>query len=107
MTASLVTTSLCLRFAEPLLRPPLLVDGCDGPRMGAIRGVGRWLTSRRSNGSVARKQYRYWRGHRKPRLYTRDPDGSTPAGRWWLLETIRTYALENLSESGETNETGR
>ena len=38
-------------------------------------------------------------------LVTRD--GSTPAGRWRLLETIRTYALEKLSESGETNETGR
>jgi len=38
-------------------------------------------------------------------LVTRD--GSTPAGRWRLLETIRTYSLEKLSESGETNETAR
>jgi len=38
-------------------------------------------------------------------LVTRD--GSTPAGRWRLLETIRTYALEKLSESGNTNETAR
>src|SRR5215472_4215450 len=38
-------------------------------------------------------------------LVTRD--GSTPAGRWRLLETIRAYALEKLSESGETNETAR
>lgn len=28
-------------------------------------------------------------------------DGSSPAGRWRLLETIRTYALEKLAESGE------
>jgi predicted ATPase/DNA-binding winged helix-turn-helix (wHTH) protein len=38
-------------------------------------------------------------------LVTRD--GSTPAGRWRLLETIRTYALEKLSESSEANETAR
>jgi predicted ATPase/DNA-binding winged helix-turn-helix (wHTH) protein len=38
-------------------------------------------------------------------LVTRD--GSTPAGRWRLLETIRTYALEKLSENGKTNETAR
>src|SRR5215471_4014174 len=38
-------------------------------------------------------------------LVTRD--GSTPAGRWRLLETIRAYALEKLFESGETNETAR
>src|SRR5262249_48317421 len=38
-------------------------------------------------------------------LVTRD--GSTPAGRWRLLETIRAYALEKLSESGEANETAR
>jgi predicted ATPase len=29
-------------------------------------------------------------------------DGSAPAGRWRLLETIRAYALEVLAESGET-----
>jgi predicted ATPase len=34
-------------------------------------------------------------------------DGSTPAGRWRLLETIRSYALEKLAESGEANETAR
>src|SRR5262249_43820982 len=38
-------------------------------------------------------------------LVTRD--GLTPAGRWRLLETIRSYALEKLAESGETNKTAR
>lgn len=30
-------------------------------------------------------------------------DGSTPAGRWRLLETIRAYALEKLAEIGEVS----
>ena len=30
-------------------------------------------------------------------------DGSAPAGRWRLLETIRAYAFERLAESGEAN----
>ena len=34
-------------------------------------------------------------------------DGSTPAGRWRLLETIRAYALEKLAERDEVNETAR
>jgi non-specific serine/threonine protein kinase len=34
-------------------------------------------------------------------------DGSAPAGRWGLLETIRAYALEILAESGETEQTVR
>jgi predicted ATPase/DNA-binding winged helix-turn-helix (wHTH) protein len=29
------------------------------------------------------------------------PDGSTTAGRWRLLETIRVYALEKLGDAGE------
>jgi predicted ATPase/DNA-binding winged helix-turn-helix (wHTH) protein len=31
-------------------------------------------------------------------------DGSTPGGRWRLLETIRAYALEKLAESGEAQQ---
>jgi len=34
-------------------------------------------------------------------------DGSTPTGRWRLLETIRAYALERLAESGETEQAAR
>jgi predicted ATPase/DNA-binding winged helix-turn-helix (wHTH) protein len=34
-------------------------------------------------------------------------DGSTPSGRWRLLETIRTYALEKLVESGEVGVAAR
>jgi predicted ATPase len=34
-------------------------------------------------------------------------DGSAPAGRWRLLETIRAYALELLEESGETDQVAR
>jgi non-specific serine/threonine protein kinase len=34
-------------------------------------------------------------------------DGSAPAGRWRLLETIRAYALEVLAESGETEPVAR
>jgi predicted ATPase/DNA-binding winged helix-turn-helix (wHTH) protein len=34
-------------------------------------------------------------------------DGSTPAARWRLLETIRAYALEKLSESGEAEQSAR
>jgi non-specific serine/threonine protein kinase len=34
-------------------------------------------------------------------------DGSAPAGRWRLLETIRAYALEILAESGETEQIER
>jgi tetratricopeptide (TPR) repeat protein len=30
-------------------------------------------------------------------------DGSSPTGRWRLLETIRAYAAEKLAESGEAN----
>jgi predicted ATPase/DNA-binding winged helix-turn-helix (wHTH) protein len=38
-------------------------------------------------------------------LVTRD--GSTPAGRWRLLETIRAYALEKLAERDEVDTTAR
>ena len=38
-------------------------------------------------------------------LVTRDE--SAPAGRWRLLETIRAYALERLSESGEAERVAR
>ena len=38
-------------------------------------------------------------------LVTRD--GSTPAGRWRLLETIRAYALEKLTERDEVDATAR
>jgi predicted ATPase/DNA-binding winged helix-turn-helix (wHTH) protein len=34
-------------------------------------------------------------------------DGSTPAGRWRLLETIRAYALLKLSETGEIDSARR
>ena len=34
-------------------------------------------------------------------------DGSTPTGRWRLLETIRGYALEKLADSGETEQIAR
>jgi predicted ATPase/DNA-binding winged helix-turn-helix (wHTH) protein len=34
-------------------------------------------------------------------------DGSSPTGRWRLLETIRAYALEILAESGETEQLTR
>jgi predicted ATPase/DNA-binding winged helix-turn-helix (wHTH) protein len=34
-------------------------------------------------------------------------DGSAPAGRWRLLETIRAYALEKLAESRETEQAAR
>jgi predicted ATPase/DNA-binding winged helix-turn-helix (wHTH) protein len=34
-------------------------------------------------------------------------DGSTAAARWRLLETIRTYALEKLVESGEAEHSAR
>ena len=34
-------------------------------------------------------------------------DGSSPAGRWRLLETIRAYALEKLAESGEVSMAAR
>jgi predicted ATPase/DNA-binding winged helix-turn-helix (wHTH) protein len=34
-------------------------------------------------------------------------DGSAPAGRWRLLDTIRDYALEKLAESGETEQVAR
>ena len=34
-------------------------------------------------------------------------DGSAPTRRWWLLETIRAYALEKLAESGETEQAAR
>jgi predicted ATPase len=34
-------------------------------------------------------------------------DGSAPDGRWRLLETIRAYALEKLTESGESEHAGR
>ena len=34
-------------------------------------------------------------------------DGSTPAGRWQLLETIRAYALEKLVERGEASVAAR
>jgi predicted ATPase/DNA-binding winged helix-turn-helix (wHTH) protein len=34
-------------------------------------------------------------------------DGSAPAGRWRLLETIRAYALEKLAESGEIEQAAR
>ena len=35
------------------------------------------------------------------------PDGSTPTGRWRLLETIRAYALEKLAEPEEVDATAR
>ena len=35
------------------------------------------------------------------------PDGSSTAGRWRLLETIRAYALEKLAEAGETEKAAR
>jgi predicted ATPase/DNA-binding winged helix-turn-helix (wHTH) protein len=35
------------------------------------------------------------------------PDGSAPADRWRLLETIRAYALEKLAESGEAEAAAR
>jgi len=31
-------------------------------------------------------------------------DGSAPAGRWRLLETIRAYALEKLAGSGDAEQ---
>jgi non-specific serine/threonine protein kinase len=34
-------------------------------------------------------------------------DGSAPSGRWRLLETIRAYALELLTESGENEQVAR
>ena len=34
-------------------------------------------------------------------------DGSSPAGRWRLLETIRAYALEKLADSGEADAAAR
>ena len=34
-------------------------------------------------------------------------DGSTSAGRWRLLETVRAYALEKLTESGEAEQVRR
>ncbi len=34
-------------------------------------------------------------------------DGSAPAGRWRLLETIRAYALEKLAENDETEKVAR
>jgi predicted ATPase len=34
-------------------------------------------------------------------------DGSAPSGRWRLLETIRAYALEKLTESGEREHVSR
>ena len=34
-------------------------------------------------------------------------EGSDPATRWRLLDTVRAYALEKLAESGETEETAR
>ena len=34
-------------------------------------------------------------------------DGSSPTGRWRLLETIRVYALEKLAESGELDVVAR
>lgn len=34
-------------------------------------------------------------------------DGSAPAGRWWLLESIRTYALEQLGEGDEAAQAAR
>lgn len=34
-------------------------------------------------------------------------DGSSPTGRWRLLETIRAYATEKLAESGEANVAAR
>jgi predicted ATPase/DNA-binding winged helix-turn-helix (wHTH) protein len=34
-------------------------------------------------------------------------DGSAPAGRWRLLETIRAYALEKLAENGEAEPAAR
>jgi predicted ATPase/DNA-binding winged helix-turn-helix (wHTH) protein len=34
-------------------------------------------------------------------------DGSTPTGRWRLLETIRAHALEKLADSGETEQIAR
>jgi predicted ATPase len=34
-------------------------------------------------------------------------DGSTPAARWRLLETIRAYALEKLAKSGELGQSAR
>jgi predicted ATPase/DNA-binding winged helix-turn-helix (wHTH) protein len=34
-------------------------------------------------------------------------DGSAPAGRWRLIETIRAYALEKLAESGELEQVAR
>jgi predicted ATPase len=34
-------------------------------------------------------------------------DGSIPAGRWRLLETIRAYGLEKLAESGEVSVAAR
>jgi predicted ATPase/DNA-binding winged helix-turn-helix (wHTH) protein len=34
-------------------------------------------------------------------------DGTAPAGRWRLLETIRAYALEKLAESGEAEHAAR
>jgi predicted ATPase len=34
-------------------------------------------------------------------------DGSASSGRWRLLETTRAYALEKLSESGETEQVAR
>jgi predicted ATPase len=40
-------------------------------------------------------------------LPARAPEGSAPTGRWRLLETIREYALEKLTESGETEQVAR
>jgi predicted ATPase/DNA-binding winged helix-turn-helix (wHTH) protein len=34
-------------------------------------------------------------------------DGSSPVGRWRLLETIRAYALEKLADSGEADAAAR
>jgi predicted ATPase/DNA-binding winged helix-turn-helix (wHTH) protein len=34
-------------------------------------------------------------------------DGSTPSGRWRLLETIRAYALEKLTNAGEADQAAR
>ena len=35
------------------------------------------------------------------------PDGSSPTGRWRLLETIRAYAREKLAEAGESDTASR
>jgi predicted ATPase len=35
------------------------------------------------------------------------PDGQAPTGRWRMLETIRSYALEKLGESGEAGQAYR